>query len=152
MGTLYAHWLGRYPNRHQRQLESALAGRQAVQPRALILSTDSEVMAAVKAADTQRRLELQPWPYTVTGFAPLAQVGVRLVVIDDSDIVESERAWLVRQVRRLSPDARLVYLAEGHSPDSELQVRQSGVDYYVSKPYNEALLARVLKSFISSIS
>lgn len=122
-----------------------------MEPKALILSTDAEVMAVVSAANVKRGLDLEPWPYLASGFASLAQPGVRLVVIDDSGIRETERAWLVAQVHKLSPDARLIYLAENHTPENELRVRQSGVDYYVSRPFDGALLTRVVESFIRSI-
>lgn len=81
----------------------------------------------------------------------LRQPNVRLVIIDDCEINPTERAWLLGQVRRWAPDARLLYVAAQHSPESESQARRSGANYYLAKPVDPALLTKILNSLIRSI-
>jgi DNA-binding NtrC family response regulator len=72
-------------------------------------------------------------------------------VIDDTEIDDANRTRLLDEIRKWAPDARLLYIAGEHSPQTEAQARRSGANYYLPKPMDAALLARVLHALIRSI-
>jgi DNA-binding NarL/FixJ family response regulator len=71
-----------------------------------------------------------------------------LVIVDDSALALPDRGWFLEQVRRLAPDARMVYVANHHDEEVERSVRAHGVLHYTSRPIDEDRLARVLAALI----
>jgi DNA-binding NarL/FixJ family response regulator len=120
--------------------------------KALILSSDPQLLLPANAVIKDMGLSAEIWgDGTADHGSRLRQPNVRLVLIDDSEINQNERAWLLAQVRRWAPDGRLLYVSAQHSPESESQARRSGANYYLSKPVDPALLTKILQSLIRSI-
>lgn len=76
----------------------------------------------------------------------LADHDVRLVVVDDEALFESERGTVLDQVHRLAAEADIVYIASDHSADRERAVRSRGVLCYTSRPADLDRLERVLRA------
>jgi DNA-binding NarL/FixJ family response regulator len=62
----------------------------------------------------------------------LSRAKPKLVVFDDAAAEQSERVWMLRQIKRFAPDANVVYVAAEHTPELERHVRAVGVAYYGS--------------------
>ncbi len=120
--------------------------------RALILSSDLEVLEPVNAVASNSGISAEIWDHRAAGGGgPLRYPKLRLVVMDDSEVDHADRSWLLARIRKWAPDARLLYVAAEHSPQSESQARRNGANYYLPKPVDAALLTRVLQSLIRSI-
>lgn len=120
--------------------------------KALILSSDAQLLLPANTVINDMGHSAEIWDHRAVGDGGrLRQPNVRLVIIDDSEINRTEQAWLLGQVRRWAPDARLLYVAAQHSPESESQARRSGANYYLAKPVDPALLTKILNSVIRSI-
>ena len=78
----------------------------------------------------------------------LTRSGVRLVVFDDQAVAESERGWLLAQVRRQRPGVPLLYVANDHNHETEILARRGGASYYTSKPIHDQQWSYVLRSFM----
>jgi len=74
--------------------------------------------------------------------------NVRLVVLDDESLEDDDRGWLVTQIRRRAPNARLVYVASNHSAANEKRVRANGAHYYTAKPIDSERFLRVVRAFL----
>lgn len=71
--------------------------------------------------------------------------SVKLAVLDDEGLPESERGWLLNQIHSRQPNASVVYVASHHSPEVEKLARAAGVLYYTSKPVDAVRLSEVLR-------
>jgi DNA-binding NarL/FixJ family response regulator len=60
----------------------------------------------------------------------LQRTKPKLVVFDDAVVDQSERLWVLMQIRRFAPNANVLYLTTEHTPDLERRVRAAGVAYY----------------------
>ena len=78
----------------------------------------------------------------------LSRSGVRLVVFDDQAVAESERGWLLAQVRKQKPGVPLLYVANDHNHETEILARRGGASYYTSKPIHDQQWSYVLRSFM----
>jgi DNA-binding NtrC family response regulator len=120
--------------------------------KALILSSDTQLVLPASTIINDMGLVTEIWDHKAADNGRrLRQPTIRLIVIDDSEANQTERSWLLAQIRRWAPDARLLYVAAEHSLESESQARRSGANYYMAKPVDGTLLTRVLESFIRSI-
>jgi CheY-like chemotaxis protein len=117
-------------------------------PTLLLLSDDEGL------TDLVRRVVKRPWklvrPATNghVGREVFAQPNVRLVVLDDQTVEESDRGWLLAQIRRHLSGGSLLYVAGSQSDDSEKRARTNGAHYYVSKPLSLERFGYVLQSFL----
>lgn len=78
----------------------------------------------------------------------LLRPEVRLVVFDDQAVKESERGWLLAQVRKHKPGVPLLYVAAIHNDQTEILARRGGASYYTSKPIHDQQWTNVLRSFM----
>ncbi len=76
------------------------------------------------------------------------QPNVRLVILDDQAVEESDRNWLLAQVRKHFAGASLLYVAGSQSDANERRARTNGAHYYASKPLSLERFSRVLRSFL----
>lgn len=83
-----------------------------------------------------------------SGARALSRNDVRLVVFDDQAIAESERGWLLAQVRKHKPGVPLLYIASDHDHETEKIARRGGASYYTSKPIHDQHWTNVLISFM----
>ncbi|HJU28315.1 MAG TPA: hypothetical protein VJ718_04045, partial [Candidatus Binataceae bacterium] len=95
----------------------------------------------------------QPWRLErrsdIDGLADLLRSAeIALVVLDDAIVAESDRGWLLAQVRRNMPDAMVLYVAAEHSGENERRARAGGARFYTSKPIQPDHLKSVLSSFM----
>jgi DNA-binding NtrC family response regulator len=78
----------------------------------------------------------------------LEEAAPSLVVVDDLVLAPPDRGWFLEQVRRLAPEARVVYVASDHDEEVERSVRAHGVLHYTSRPIDEDRFERVLAALI----
>jgi len=116
--------------------------------RTLLLLTLDEQLAQIVTPllDPAWTLIRQNGHYTAP--ATFAHPNIRIVLLDDDSVAESDRGWLLNRIRKNAADASLIYVAGNHSEDGERLARGSGAHYYVSKPLSPELFGHVLKSFI----
>ncbi len=81
---------------------------------------------------------------------PLDHPNLKLVLLDDSAVEESERGWLLGQIRRHVPEASLLYITVQHSQENERRARANGALYYIAKPIQAPLFTQVLKAFLKA--
>src|SRR5215469_10157929 len=74
---------------------------------------------------------------------------LRLVIVDDEAVGESDRGWLLGQVHRNLNEATLLYIAGNHSAENERRARSKGAHYYTAKPIQSDELTGVLKGFMN---
>jgi CheY-like chemotaxis protein len=79
-----------------------------------------------------------------------AQPNVKLVILDDQAVAESDRGRMLEQIRRRLPGAPLIYVAASQSEANEKRARASGAQYYVSKPLSAERFGQVLRSFLEA--
>jgi DNA-binding response OmpR family regulator len=116
-----------------------------------LLSNDDDLAKIVYSA-TKVPWRMERYFYTDGVLDFLQLVGVRLVVIDDEQVSESDRSWLLGQVRRNLDDATLLYVAGSHSAENERRARRNGANYYTAKPLENDELAGVLKGFMNRVN
>lgn len=120
-------------------------------PRALVVSADLGLLLPTQRVIGRMGLRSETWAPKAALGRGLRQPNVRLVVIDDSALDPTERTRLLAHVRRYAPDARVLYVAGSHSLKTELQARRGGINYYLTKPVDPAVLTRVLQWLVRSI-
>jgi response regulator of citrate/malate metabolism len=76
--------------------------------------------------------------------------NVRLVILDDQTVEESDRGWLLGQIRKHFSGTSLLYVAASHSDGNERRARTNGAHYYVSKPLLLERFGHVLESFLQT--
>jgi DNA-binding NarL/FixJ family response regulator len=80
----------------------------------------------------------------------LLKPHLRLIVIDEAAVAESERGWLLEQIHRHAPSAGVVYIARDNSPEVERSVRARGVLHYTSQPIERERLVQLLRAIVES--
>lgn len=79
-----------------------------------------------------------------------AQPNVRLVIFDDQAVEESDRGWVLAQIRKHFSGPSLLYVAGSQSDANEKRARTNGAHYYVSKPLSTERFGHVLQSFLQA--
>ncbi len=119
-------------------------------PSVLLLSGDKELV------DLVDRLVKHPWKlvrHEADKFMTrevLAQPNVRLVILDDEEVEENDRGWLLAQISKHFFGISLLYIANSQSEASEKRARANGAHYYVSKPLSLERFGQVLQSFLQA--
>lgn len=123
------------------------AARMKRDPLLLLLTADDLIAElAATFARAPWRLERRS---DIDGFADLLRTAdIGLVVLDDEIIAEGDRGWLLTQVRRILPDAMVLYVAAEHTSENEKRARAGGASFYTSKPIQPDHLESVLRSFM----
>jgi response regulator of citrate/malate metabolism len=80
----------------------------------------------------------------------LAQPNLRLAILDDQAVNESDRGRLLAQIHRHFSGVSLLYIAGCQSDDNEKRARANGAHYYVSKPLSLDRFGQVLESFLKA--
>jgi len=117
-------------------------------PTVLLFSDDEAV------ADLVLQIVKRPWKLvrqtadSYKSYEVFTQPNVRLVILDDQAVEESERARLLTQIRRHFSSTSLLYVAASQSEGNEKRARTNGAHYYVSKPLSLERFGRVLESFL----
>lgn len=127
----------------QRQADSSQSHRLIF----LLLSDDAELASLVAS------VARQPWQVdqrlSISKGADFWERGSpQLVLLDDSVVPESERGWLLRQIRKYSTQTGLIYIASVHDEENEKRARAGGAHYYTAKPIHGGHLTGVLSSFL----
>src|SRR5690348_16531033 len=85
---------------------SLIEPRDDAGPALLVISADAKLMKVVTAAlRSSWHVEHASDAIGPSDLAKLADV--KLVVLDDEQVVETDRGWLITQIRRNVPDAAL---------------------------------------------
>jgi len=145
------------PKRSHRVLRSRRTGFRDHTPRsdsrksAMIFSADESIVDLI-----QKSLS-EPWEVErctdpARARAALIQPGIEIVVVDDREVEESMRGWLLDQIQKWAPKAMVAYIAADHRPEVERQARRHHVQYYLSRPVDPERTVRVLQSFASLAS
>jgi len=113
------------------------------------LLSDDDELARIIASAVELPWRVERHFYTGGLFDFLQIAGVRLVIVDDELVRESDRSWLLAQVRRNLGDADLLYVAGSHSLENERRARSKGAHYYTAKPIQTDELTGVLKGFMN---
>ena len=117
------------------------------QPALLLLSDDAQLRGLVaETADRGWLVEQRRDPTKITDV--MRRIDLRVVLLDDETVAETERGWLLAQLRRQLPGAALLYVAGHHDSLVEKRARAGGAHYYTSKPIHPSEFAEVLKSFL----
>lgn len=114
------------------------------EPAALVLSRDGSLLELVLQACGPPWV-VEPCLGCRAASQFLSERTIRLVVVDDEALAESERGWFIDHIHRRSPDALVVYLASRHSPELERAIRAHGVLHYTAKPVETDRLTQVLR-------
>jgi DNA-binding response OmpR family regulator len=118
----------------------------------LLLLSDDEALA-----NLVRGVIKPPWKLVKRGAGKLmtrevfAQPNVRLAILDDQDVDESDRGRLLGQFRKLFSGVSLLYIAGNRSDGNEKRARANGAQYYVSKPLSPERFGQVLQSFLRTL-
>jgi DNA-binding response OmpR family regulator len=119
-------------------------------PTVLLLSDDEALIGLV------RRVVRRPWRVARHGADKfmtrevLALPNVRLAILDDQAVMETDRGRLLEQIRKRFPGNSLLYVAGNHSDGNEIRARSNGAHYYVSRPISPELFGQVLQSFLKA--
>lgn len=117
----------------------------------LLLLSDDEALAGLV-----RGIVVRPWVLVQHSTQKylrgdgLAQQNVRLVVLDDQAVEETDRGWMLAQIRKRHSGTPLLYVAASQSDANERRARTNGAHYYISKPVSADRFRQVLKSFLQA--
>ena len=117
-------------------------------PTLLLLSDDKAL------AELVREIAKRPWNLVrqaTDGHMSrevFTQPNVRLVVLDDQTVEETDRGWLLAQIRKHFSSNSLLYIAGNQSDANEKRARANGAHYYISKPLSLEPFRHVLRSFL----
>ncbi|HYL57527.1 MAG TPA: response regulator [Candidatus Acidoferrales bacterium] len=115
----------------------------------LLLVSDDEALAELVLEVVKRPWELAR--HRSDGYASLkmlTQPNVRLVVLDDEGVKESDRSWLLVQIHQRFIGSPIIYVAHRPSEGTERLARTNGAHYYDSKPLALERFGQVLESFL----
>ena len=118
-------------------------------PTLLLLSADKSLVDLVNAASGPG-WKVSHYLNAHDRGDPLDRPNLKLVLVDDSAVEESERGWLLGQIRRRVPEASLLYVTVQHSEENERRARAQGALYYIAKPLQAPLFTQVLKAFLKA--
>jgi DNA-binding response OmpR family regulator len=116
----------------------------------LLLSDDEALIDAV------RQTVGRPWKLVCQGahryvsHRAFTQPNVRLLILDDQAVDESDRSWLLAQIRKHFSGTSLLYVAASQSDGNEKRARINGAHYYASKPLSLERFGYVLRSFLQA--
>ncbi len=118
-------------------------------PAVLLLTSD------IALADLVGRIVARPWRIERCDSAARAReavghANIQLVVLDDEVVDDSERGWLLNQIKRYLPGVALLYIAARHTDEIERRARSRGAHFYTVKPVERDHFGSVIKSFMSS--
>ena len=119
-------------------------------PSALLLSDDGTLTEFIG------RVIRRPWKLLHHGTEKFwsreafKQPNVRLIILDDQEVVENERGWMLAQISKHFSGAPLLYVAAIQSDGNEKRARTNGAHYYVSKPLPLERFGYVLRSFLQA--
>jgi hypothetical protein len=113
-----------------------------------LLSNDADLAHIVNSA-VKMPWRLKHYFYNGEVLEFLQLADVRLVIVDDEAVSESDRGWLLGQVHRNLNEATLLYVAGNHSAENERRARSKGAHYYTAKPLQSDELTGVLKGFMN---
>lgn len=125
-----------------------IAEQTSLSPIVLLLSNDHAL------AKLAIRIVKRPWKLVCrpadkyAGRGLFALPNVRLVILDDQAVEESDRGWLLEQIRKQFSAPPLLYVAGSQSDANEKRARTKGAHYYVSKPLSIDRFGQVLQSFL----
>lgn len=117
----------------------------------LLLLSDDEALAGVV-----RGIVVRPWVlahHSTQSYLrreDLPQQNVRLVILDDQAVEETDRGWMLAQIRKRFSGTPLLYVAANQSDANERRARTNGAHYYISKPVSVDQFRHVLKSFLQA--
>lgn len=121
-------------------------------PDTVLLLSDDQTLANLVA-------EVVTNPWKLVSQAPdgylslriFSEPNVRLVILDDQTVKESDRGWLLAQIRKDFSGCSLFYVTDEHSEHNERRARTNGVHYYTSKPISDGQFGKVLLSFLQAL-
>jgi DNA-binding response OmpR family regulator len=116
-----------------------------------LLSND-DYLAHIVYSAVKMPWRLKHYLYTGDVLEFLQLADVRLVIVDDEAVSESDRGWLLGQIHRNLNKATLLYVADSHSVENERRARSNGAHYYTVKPIQSDELTGVLKGFMSRVN
>jgi DNA-binding NtrC family response regulator len=116
----------------------------------LLLLSDDEALAGVV-----RGIVMRPWVlahHSTQSYLRREgpQQNVRLVILDDQAVEETDRGWMLAQIRKRFSGTPLLYVAANQSDANERRARTNGAHYYISKPVSVDQFGHVLKSFLQA--
>ena len=123
-----------------------LAPRPLTAPMVVVFSADRELTGLVEAA-VQSPWKVEHCEDPGIGREALARPNIRLVILDDAAVQEEARGWLLDRIRRLVPQALLIYVANAHSAAEERRARAYAAQFYTAKPLDRDRIQRVIQSF-----
>jgi len=116
----------------------------------LVLSDDAALLNLVRGnVEHPWELVRQSAARYLGHFIP-APPNVRLVILDDQEIADSDHGRLLRRIGKHFSGHPLLYVASSHSDDNEKRARTNGAQYYVCKPLPHERFIYVLQSFLQS--
>lgn len=116
-------------------------------PDILVISDDGPLIcSAQQACGGHYALEIAPLANRslLSSNSPIGTI-----VIDDQVLPETQRAERLAELRVRAPHASLIYVATNHSVEYEKWARAMGVNYYISKPIDNASFTAVLAKFLA---
>ncbi len=119
-------------------------------PTVLLLSDDEALAKLV------HEIVKRPWKVVRHGTAQHLnreasyQPNVRLVIFDDQAFEETDRGWMLAQIRKRFSGVSLLYVASVQSDANEKRARTNGAHYYSSKPLSLTRFGYVLQSFLDT--
>lgn len=117
----------------------------------LMLLSDDEALANLVLQVLKRPwLLVRQGTDSYMGRKLFAQPNVRIVILDDQEVEESNRGWLLAQIRKYFSGISLLYVAGSQSDANEKRARTNGAHYYVSKPLSLERFGRVLQAFLQA--
>jgi len=117
----------------------------------VIFSADRELTALTEGA-VQSPWKVESWEDPGVGREALARPNIKLVIVDDAAVQEEARGWLLDRIRRLVPQALLIYVANAHSAAEERRARAYAAQFYTAKPLDRDRIQRVIESFVRAAS
>ncbi len=126
---------------------STIAAVASSPPTIAVFSSDPSLVSLVNEV-CPRAWQVKSCRDPESGRDILSRPDIRMVVVDDEEIQEQLRGWLLDRVRKFAPQALLFYVAAQHSEADEKRARAYQAQYYTSKPLDTGRTLRVLESFL----
>jgi hypothetical protein len=129
-------------------------GDGARQPIMVVFSADPSVVKVLSSAVSDPWIVHHANPARIdpaNSREVLLNPAVKTVIVDDYQIEESNRGWLLDQVRKLAPNALIAYIAALHSEEGERRARSYQVQYYTSRPLDHDRTLRMIRAFANAI-